>query len=126
MVNKLRLLLIFSLSATLVGCAGLISQMRLNQLNQQLLTAAQSGQWAQVQSLIKEGANINAQNAQGQTALYWAADKGSAETVKFLVGHGANVNLADQNGQTPLDRAALRSFLDIVRYLVQNGASANN
>ena len=126
MTNKLSFLVILGLFAALSGCAGFLSQARLNQLNQQFLTAAQSGQWAEVQSLIKEGANINAQNAQGQTALYWAADKGSEETVKFLVGHGANVNLADQDGQTPLDRAALRSFLDIGEFLVRNGASANN
>ncbi len=125
-MNKLRFLGVLALFAALSGCAGSLSEAQINGLNQGLLSQAQAAQWTQVERSIKEGANVNAQDGQGRTALYFAADKGDMDAVKFLIDQGANVNLADINGQTPLDRAALRSFLDIVRYLVQNGASANN
>ena len=125
-MNKLRFLGFLALFAALSGCATAISESRMAQMNQELVSDAQAGQWLKVQGLIKEGANVNAQNDAGQTALYFAADKGSQDAVKFLLDHGANINLADNDGQTPLDRAALRAFLPLVRYLVQNGASANN
>ncbi|MBS0189754.1 MAG: ankyrin repeat domain-containing protein [Phycisphaerales bacterium] len=58
--------------------------------------------------LLKRGAPINAQSAQGLTALMIAADRGDVERVKLLLANGANPNLKDKNGMTAYDWAAQR------------------
>lgn len=56
--------------------------------------------------LINAGANLNAQDRSGQTALHYASEYSDAdssiETVKMLIGAGANVNIRDKNGRTSL------------------------
>ena len=47
---------------------------------------------AAVSKLIKEGADVNAKNNYGWTALSHAARSGNAELVKLLLEHGADVN----------------------------------
>jgi ankyrin repeat protein len=54
---------------------------------------------------LKAGADINATNAQGQTALHAASQMGLDKVVEFLAAHGANVNAKDRFGYTPLDGA---------------------
>ena len=56
--------------------------------------------------LIERGANVNATNKLGQTALLIAGRKGRAGVVKALVQAGADVNKADMGGQFPLTVAA--------------------
>ena len=58
-----------------------------------------------IELCIKAGADINATNATGQTALHAAAQAGSDKVVEFLIAKGANVNAKDQKGNTPLDGA---------------------
>ena len=58
-----------------------------------------------IQLLLKAGADINAQSADGQTALHSAAQKGWNTVVRFLVEHGAALNATDGRGRTPLDFA---------------------
>ena len=52
------------------------------------------------------GADINAVNDAGDTALHGAASAGSAALVRFLVDNGAVVNVANKRGQTPVMGAA--------------------
>ncbi len=52
------------------------------------------------------GADVNAVNEAGDTALHGAATMGSAELVRFLVNHGAVVDVENKRGQTPLRTAA--------------------
>jgi len=54
---------------------------------------------------LQAGADINAANGQGQTALHAAAQLGFDKVVTFLASKGANVNAKDQKGYTPLDSA---------------------
>jgi ankyrin repeat protein len=55
--------------------------------------------------LLDAGADVNAQDARGQTALHGAASKGYTQLVQFLAERGATLDAVDQNGSTPLDAA---------------------
>ncbi len=59
-----------------------------------------------VRELLEFGADVNAANAWGGTALQWAADDGRVEVVNVLINAGADVNAGDQDGLTPLMAAA--------------------
>lgn len=79
-----------------------------------------------VRLLLNRGADINAQDEWGRTALMIAADGGYADTVKLLLDWEANVHLRDSNGNTALMRAAWKGHLDIVRALIDRGADVNS
>ena len=53
---------------------------------------------------LKWGADINAFNSTGQTALHIAVER-SDRLVKFLAERGAELDLKDKDGRTPLDVA---------------------
>ena len=55
-----------------------------------------------VKFLLEHGADINAANDNGQTALHGAASAANPEVSKFLLEHGANPSLKDNIGRTPL------------------------
>ena len=60
---------------------------------------------ASIEPCLKAGADVNAVDSRGQTALHGAAEKGYDQVVKYLAEHGANVNLKDKQGKTALDAA---------------------
>ena len=53
---------------------------------------------------LKAGADVNAFNTAGQTALHIAVER-SNRLVKFLAEQGAELDLKDKDGRTPLDIA---------------------
>jgi len=55
---------------------------------------------------LDRGANINAVNENGQTALHLAVTVRSESYVKFLVERGARVDIQDKQGRTPIDVAS--------------------
>src|SRR5215217_6317082 len=71
-------------------------------LDEQFLDAVQNRDFAQVEALLKKGANINAsEHTNGYFALQYAINWPDARLVKLLLDKGANVNLTDR-----LDRTA--------------------
>ena len=56
-----------------------------NELNLQLIQAAEKGKSADVQRLIQDGADVNAKNEDGLTPLHLAVQYGREETVKSLI-----------------------------------------
>jgi hypothetical protein len=54
-----------------------------------------------VKLLVEAGADVNAANEAGFTALHGAAYRGWDDVIKFLVEHGANINAQDYKGRTP-------------------------
>jgi ankyrin repeat protein len=54
---------------------------------------------------LDHGADVNAVNEAGQTAMHAAVAGRDAEFVRFLVGRGARLDVKDRQGRTPLDVA---------------------
>mmetsp|Transcript_31344 Transcript_31344/g.49094 ORF Transcript_31344/g.49094 Transcript_31344/m.49094 type:complete len:219 (+) Transcript_31344:208-864(+) len=70
-----------------------------------LINAATSGSRAAVMALLLLGADINASDENGWTALHRAAGKGHSSVVSSLVDSGADITLKDLNGLTAGDWA---------------------
>jgi uncharacterized protein len=56
--------------------------------------------------LLGRGAQLDAADDRGRTALMTAAELGHAEVVQMLVGRGADRVVRDKTGKTALDLAA--------------------
>jgi len=61
------------------------------------------------QVLIDSGADINARNKHGLTALHVAISRGNSELVNFLIQKGARLDVRDEYERTPLHYACLNS-----------------
>jgi hypothetical protein len=55
--------------------------------------------------LIACGADVDAFNANGQTALHRAAQRGADQVVSFLAEQGAKLDMKDKQGRMPVDMA---------------------
>ena len=80
--------------------------------------AAMQGDRDAVRSLLKQGADVNAAQSDGMTALHWAAMKDDVEMAKMLLYAGANVKAANRYGVTPLQETAeqiLQTAKDVER-----------
>jgi len=73
-------------------------------------------------ALLKHHANQELKNKKGMTALLAAAEKGSLDRVHALVDAGANVNAADPQGETALTIAGDLGSTEIVEFLKTKGA----
>ena len=87
-------------------------QLRNKQLrNKQLLEAAKIGDISEVKNLLARGADVNATDSEGTTALHVAVKFRHVKIVEALVIAGAD--LTDNDGGTVLDWAKDRDFFNI-------------
>jgi len=72
------------------------------------------------------GSDVNAQAADGSTALLWASHRNDVAEVKRLIQAGAKVSLANHYGATPMSEAALQGETEVISLLLKAGADANS
>jgi uncharacterized protein len=89
-----------------------------------LLGTAESGDHAAAMRLVK-GANVNATDADGSTAIMYAAANGDLDLVGALIKAGANVKLTNQFGTSALTEAAIIGSAPIIDALLKAGADPN-
>ena len=86
--------------------------------------AAMRGDVAAVRALIAEGADVNAAQGDGMTALHWAASNRNSGLARVLLEAGADVGVGTRIGHyTPLHVAAQAGAGEVVEMLL--GAGAN-
>ena len=88
--------------------------------------AAMRRDGAKVRLLLKQGADVNAAQGDGMTALHWAASHGDVDEARMLISAGARLDAVTRNGNyTPLHLAAKGGNVAAVRTLLDAGASAS-
>jgi ankyrin repeat protein len=87
--------------------------------------AAMRGDVSEVRSLLRTGADVNAAQGDGMTALHWAAEHRDAEMTEVLVAAGANPAALTRLGDyTPLHISARAGATAVARVLLESGADA--
>ncbi|RSL89352.1 hypothetical protein BHE90_001645 [Fusarium euwallaceae] len=68
-----------------------------------LRIAGSEGRDSRIRELLERGADINARDEGGYTALTWAAMNGHTSTMRLLIENGADVNSCTDEGRSAMD-----------------------
>lgn len=90
-----------------------------------LANAAEAGQQEAVRALLQQGADPNAGQADGMTALHWAAHDNDVAVAKLLLDAGARAGISNRYGITPLFLACQNGNAAMATLLLQSGADPN-
>ena len=91
-----------------------------------LIQAARLGNQPKITAALERGADVNATDAQGTSALMFSAQKGLQQIVSLLIAAGADVNLhRRQFGTTALMFAAAANRIAVVNQLLAQGVNVN-
>ena len=89
-------------------------------------TSAQARDLSAVRALLKSGADVNAAQGDGMTALHWAAMHGDSEMTTMLLQAGGNVRAQSRlGGYAPLHLAAQSGSAGVIEQLLARGAPVN-
>jgi ankyrin repeat protein len=81
------------------------------------MRAAFKGRADAVRDLLGRGADVDAADAEGYTALHCAAEAGRAGVVDVLLRHGANAKATTAKGRTAAEVAAATGKSKVMRLL---------
>jgi uncharacterized protein len=102
----------------------LIAVLRLSAVEKtELIQAARNGDAAGLRGLLRQGADVNAADGDGSTALHWASYRNDLESVDLLLRAGASPNATTDLGVTPLWPACLNGSPAVVRRLLDSKAN---
>ena len=88
--------------------------------------AAMRGDLDAVRALLQQGADVNAAQGDGMTALHWAAEHGDAAMTELLIYGGANIGAVTRIGQyKPLHLAAKIGAAPVMSVLLAAGADVD-
>ena len=105
-----------TIRALLVGGAD-VNASRLDGFTALMVAARISEEFEIAQWLLDRGANLNAKDALGRTALIYAVSRQNRDAVKSLLAKGADPNAADHQGITALKLAEAARQKDLVKML---------
>lgn len=80
---------------------------------QDLIDGVKSKNLEAVAQLLQAGEDVNAQNAQGNSALHYAVATDNADMVRLLLNNGANLYLENDKGWTPLKIAEKKDVKNV-------------
>lgn len=87
-----------------------------------MCSAAGLGDTTALERLIASGAEVDAADYDGRTALHLAAAEGQLAAASLLLGKGARVGVVDRWGETPIVDAVRHRQRPLVALLVSRGA----
>src|SRR5437763_9335375 len=121
---------VYSISNLLVVFAlfpGLLFAASKEKLDRDLIDAASVGDVAKTDAALQAGADVNAKDEDGWTALMLGAgsDQASLGVVQTLLQAHADANRQDPTGHSALMLASARGLTEIVQALVNAGADIN-
>jgi ankyrin repeat protein len=90
-----------------------------------LADAAEKRDRGKIDALLKKGADINAAQVDGMTALHWVVYHDDVATATLLVKAGANVKAANRYDVAPLSLACANGNTEMVELLLKAGADPN-
>ena len=93
--------------------------------NARLAEAARMQNGQELRELLRQGADVNAPEADGATALHWAAHWDDRNAAQSLIEAGANVNARNELGMTPLLVACANGSAPMIEKLLGAGADPN-
>ena len=84
--------------------------------------ASQNGHVKAACRLIEHGADLTAQDKNGNTPLHLAPNGGEVDVARMLIEHGADLTAQDNRGNTPLCLTLFWGKVDFARLLIERGA----
>ena len=90
-----------------------------------LADAARQADWAAVRTLLEAGADVDARQGDGSTALHWASYRDNREIAALLIRAGTAVDAANDLGVTALWAACENRSPALVKILLEAGADPN-
>ncbi len=87
-----------------------------------LLQAAAAGDLSEIMLLAAKGADLDAADYDGRTALHLAASEGRVDALEYLIHKGVNLKPVDRWNNTPLDDARRHGHAETGQRLKHHGA----
>ena len=87
--------------------------------------AVEASDPAVMQALVDAGADLEARDVAGSTALHYAAQNHNNGIIKVLIEAGADITATQEGGATALHLAALHSTPAVMTELMNAGADVN-